>query len=43
MAANEDSTSLLTWLASALKALDGDVAAIIAVMILAPLDSGIPV
>lgn len=42
-AANEESNALLTWLASALKALAGDVAAIRAVMTLTPLGSDLPV
>ena len=42
-AASEDSTALLTWLTSALNAAAGDVAAIKAVMTLAPPDSELPV
>ena len=42
-AANEESTALLTWLASALKASAGDVAAIRAVITLAPLGAELSV
>ena len=41
-AASEDSTALLTWLISALNAAAGDVAAIRAVMTLAPPDPELP-
>ncbi len=42
-ATNEDSTALLTWLTSEIKAPAGDVAATREVMTLTPLDSELPI